>query len=84
MLLLVELNPCILGELLYIPGGAPHAAETLDDALMVASNDGSFKGMEELQAVCHKAQMHGSTSWRTHPKGGACTGDMQDMHAMLM
>merc|ERR1712060_636618 len=29
------------GETLYIPSGAPHAAETLGSSLMVASNDGS-------------------------------------------
>lgn len=42
-------------KMLCIPGGAPHAAETLEDSLMFASNDGSFQGMQELRNVCQAA-----------------------------
>lgn len=44
------------GDLLYIPPGAPHAAETLDDSLMFASNDGSFKSMDLLRKVCRASR----------------------------
>jgi len=40
------------GDMLYIPPGAPHAAETLDDSLMFASNDGSFGSMDILKKLC--------------------------------
>ena len=40
------------GEMLYIPSGALHAAETLDHSMMLASNDGTFQSMYELAEVC--------------------------------
>lgn len=43
------LNP---GELLYIPAGFPHAATTLDNSIMIASNDHSFGNLEEGVAFC--------------------------------
>lgn len=43
------LNP---GELLYIPAGFPHAATTLDNSIMIASNDHSLDNLQEGIAFC--------------------------------
>uniref|UniRef100_A0A7S4MKJ7 JmjC domain-containing protein n=1 Tax=Odontella aurita TaxID=265563 RepID=A0A7S4MKJ7_9STRA len=40
------------GEILYIPPGAPHAAVTLDDSIMVASNDQSIQSLREIGLYC--------------------------------
>ncbi len=40
------------GELLYIPAGFPHAATTLDDSIMIASNDHTFNNLEEGIEFC--------------------------------
>ena len=40
------------GEMLYIPGGAPHAAKTLENSLMFASNDGTTTSMKLLKRAC--------------------------------
>ena len=40
------------GEMLYIPGGAPHAATTLDNSLMFASNDGTAMSMKLFKRAC--------------------------------
>jgi hypothetical protein len=40
------------GEILYIPAGAPHAATTLDQSLMVASNDRTLQSFREAVSVC--------------------------------
>lgn len=42
------------GEILYIPPGAPHAAITLDQSLMVASNDQSIHSLREIDHYCNK------------------------------
>eukprot|EP00814_Leptocylindrus_danicus_P003859 CAMPEP_0116011306 /NCGR_PEP_ID=MMETSP0321-20121206/4496_1 /TAXON_ID=163516 /ORGANISM="Leptocylindrus danicus var. danicus, Strain B650" /LENGTH=478 /DNA_ID=CAMNT_0003480527 /DNA_START=45 /DNA_END=1479 /DNA_ORIENTATION=+ len=42
------------GEILYIPPGAPHAAITLDQSLMVASNDQSIQSLREIDHYCDK------------------------------
>jgi len=44
------------GEILIIPKGAPHAAEALDDSFMVAMNDLTFKGAEDIHDACKKAK----------------------------
>lgn len=40
------------GEILYIPQGSPHAATTLDQSLMVASNDRTIQSMTDLKKFC--------------------------------
>eukprot|EP00747_Dinoflagellata_sp_TGD_P147277 gnl/TRDRNA2_/TRDRNA2_176794_c0_seq6.p1 gnl/TRDRNA2_/TRDRNA2_176794_c0~~gnl/TRDRNA2_/TRDRNA2_176794_c0_seq6.p1 ORF type:complete len:439 (-),score=40.50 gnl/TRDRNA2_/TRDRNA2_176794_c0_seq6:325-1497(-) len=40
------------GDLLYIPPGALHAAESLDDVLMFAANDHSFRSFDDLVRAC--------------------------------
>eukprot|EP00747_Dinoflagellata_sp_TGD_P147274 gnl/TRDRNA2_/TRDRNA2_176794_c0_seq3.p1 gnl/TRDRNA2_/TRDRNA2_176794_c0~~gnl/TRDRNA2_/TRDRNA2_176794_c0_seq3.p1 ORF type:complete len:461 (-),score=44.76 gnl/TRDRNA2_/TRDRNA2_176794_c0_seq3:325-1500(-) len=40
------------GDLLYIPPGALHAAESLDDVLMFAANDHSFRSFDDLDLAC--------------------------------
>lgn len=40
------------GEVLLIPGGAPHAAETLDSSFMVAMNDHTFPALDEILRAC--------------------------------
>jgi ribosomal protein L16 Arg81 hydroxylase len=56
------------GEILYIPPGAPHAAHTLDDCLMVASNDGSEGSMELLRRACEAGRADPSLA--IHGNGG--------------
>ena len=41
------------GEVLYIPKGFPHAATTLDQSLMVASNDMTLLSLHELHHFCN-------------------------------
>ena len=45
-------------EILYIPKGLPHAAKTLDDSLMVASNDMTLASLQELIDFCNKSTDH--------------------------
>lgn len=52
------------GETLVIPTGAPHAAITLNNSLMVASNDQTLNGGQQWLEVCRK-------------RGGVCT-EMED------
>jgi len=59
------------GEMLYIPGGAPHAAETLEHSLMFASNDGSLDSMKQLQETCKAAENDPSI---VHPSGQPLKG----------
>lgn len=40
------------GEILYIPAGAPHAATTLDQSIMVASNDRTLTSLREATLFC--------------------------------
>ena len=46
------------GEILYIPAGAPHAAITLDQSLMVASNDRTIFSLREFIAFCERLPQH--------------------------
>jgi len=49
------------GEILYIPKGFPHAATTLDQSLVVASNDLTMQSVEELHQFCRlwETEHHG-------------------------
>jgi hypothetical protein len=40
------------GEILYIPAGAPHAATTIGQSLMVASNDRTIESLRESVLFC--------------------------------
>lgn len=40
------------GEMIYIPGGAPHGAHTLNNSFMVAVNDLSVLELEEFLEAC--------------------------------
>ena len=40
------------GQILYIPPGAPHAAVTMDQSLMVASNDQTMQSLTEIVEYC--------------------------------
>lgn len=55
------------GEILYIPRGFPHAATTLDQSLMVASNDLTMQSVEELNQFCRlwKKEHHGNDDDQT-------------------
>lgn len=41
------------GQLLYIPAGAPHAATTLNNSIMLASNDHSLQNLREAVEYCN-------------------------------
>ena len=47
VLLLVRLLLCSAGEMLFVPGGAPHAVENVTDCLAIAGN---FVDESNLQA----------------------------------
>jgi len=61
------------GETIFIPAGAPHAAETLDKSWMVASNARTMNGEREHRAACKRCL----NSVKGKCEGRKCTSDRE-------
>jgi hypothetical protein len=71
------------GETLYIPPGAPHAATTLDQSLMVASNDRTMKSFREALGFCDMLLMQGEEEEETKRSFASTCRDFQRLYPLL-